>query len=212
MTPKAPPRTSIQVPVGTTPAEAVRLAREAKGFTPAPGRLKDKRKRRGPESGDGDTEAGGRLVARLRGVFARDSRPDVPLDEAGRAEQGRRSAYLKESEAVARAAGEKKRPKSHRVIVTKNGAVQVRDRKGRIKKSLRPAYRGEAGTFEHNIERPMTKDPANLRKTVDDRLERYGRSLFQDRAGLSPARLKALREAFKQDREARGWAVPEWKG
>lgn len=158
----------------------------------------------------------GSLVNKFRAVFSRDQRPDIPLTNLPAGEQDKRAEYMVESQRVAEAmrAGGRPRDSSGRfaksITITTHGAVQVRGADGRIREVIRSPYRAEKGRVAGNIETPIASSPAKLTEAVDKRLKAYGESLFQDRAGLTPRRLAAMRLAFALDRKDRGWEIPDW--
>lgn len=179
-----------------------------------------------PEKLKAGTDADGRammpkggndLVSKFRAVFARDVRPDAPLGGYEPAEQSKRDEYMAESQRVAeamRGAGKLRDSRGRfakALTITTHGAVQLRGADGTIRETVRAPYRAaKTGRVQGNIETPITTSADQLTEAVDKRLQAYGGSLFQDRAGLSPRRLAAMRIAFALDRKERGWPIPDW--
>lgn len=158
----------------------------------------------------------GSLVNKFRAVFSRDRRPDAPTGTVSDEEKQKREEYMSESQRVAEAMRHGGRPRDSSgrfaasITTTTHGAVQVRGANGQIREVVRAPYRAEKGQVASNIEAPIAATPEKLTEAVDKRLKAYGESLFQDRAGLTPRRLAAMRLAFALDRKDRGWEIPDW--
>lgn len=203
------PRSSVQVNVEGGAAEGIDASRRASGFTAAPSAQPGSRREGRFESNDVGAEQGP-LSNRMQKVFSRDTRTDPGVEfreivvKTGRDEErtSARDAYVKESRRIAEGL-------SGRVTVTKQGAVQRRDERGRIREVVRPGFRGAQGQFSAPQEevretRPVVVDRGEFKAGVNRRIGGMGRSLFQDPAGLSRSRERAMQAGFLRDRQRRG--------
>ncbi len=161
-----------------------------------------------------DTSAD-RLMNFWRNAFIKDSHPDLPMGAIGK--QSERDAYLRESERIAQTiqhGGQLRAPNGRfakSVNVTHAGAVQFRNAMGQVMGEARNAYRAEKGKWSPNIREPEGRNEATFRRDIDDRIRRMGEVFFADQpGGLTDRRIMIIRQAFKLDREERGWPVPDW--
>lgn len=184
----------------------IRAAEAAEGFEPAPGAKKGQ-KPGGGDYGAGDLKAArsGELSKKMQGVFARDNKLDPGVEVITRKQPAQ------EKLAMVR----KNLKEGQNAILTKNGAVQVRDARGRIVSTPAAAVRGKGGRFrkaspgEFDVKETRVTDPEAFRDASDRRAGAIGSSLFGS-GNVTPARRVALLAALQRDREARGWkGVPD---
>lgn len=204
-------RTSVEV-AATDPA-ALSKAERAEGFEKAPGRAEIERQRSGRRSTDYE-DGGTRLAERVYNMFfSRDKRSDAPgstvdVDQpgSGQIERAERKARAQVGEMVRNPDGTFK-GKATQVVTTKNGSVQLRDKKGRILKVVSPPARNpETGRAVTGAELEAGRAKGRtggVERNALPRVVRMAKSFHQGRP--TSAQLQAWWQGYKEAHpEARG--------
>lgn len=203
------PRTSTQTRFKGSEA-AIRAAKSAKGFTKAPSSQKGRKKGHsgyGPD--DLEAAKNGDLSEYMKSVFSGDSKLDEGVELVSEDHEDILRAK-EEAQEFADRQDMGPRGDRNRVLVTKNGSVQVRNEKGQVVKVFKSANRDKSGKFGGDGKTVVrVTDEEAFKEAAERRAEALGTGFLRF-GKYTEARRVAILSGLQRDREARGWkGVPD---